>query len=593
MTNKPTPKKSRKKKKKILSAAEKLILRRQNKLHKDLLAIFRPMGFEFLSVANFHKTYRGIKSELDAAFVFENLIIICEETISSDKDHLRKKYDYFEALLNERDSVLNDFKIRFSDKFGKFDRYSNNEYKLFYIYVSEPRLDEDLKRTYSNFKYLDSKTLKYFNRVIGCLKFTARNEFYKYLGIDLSDIGSASTGTDEKTIDTAVIIPERSSGFPDGVQLFSFLMKAEDLMDCAYVFRKDSWDLGANYFYQRLIDSAKVESIRKYLSEYQRTFIDNIIVSLPDEVSFFHRNSSGNWELIQDVSKEVNIENIKMKIPYKINSIGIIDGQHRVYGHYKGNDSLEIAIASLRQKRHLLVTGLYYDKRKFSENEKRKFESELFLQINSKQKKAEPSLLQYIQNLQAPNSPVGLAISVLNRLNGTEPFLNMFHLSPLDGDGIKTPTIITYALKDLLEINDKKETLYKYWKSELKNDLNEASFGQEAINEYIKFSSDSLILYFKAIKANFPAFWTISKKAGSKLLSVTSIVAFILSFKRSLEQYCGIQDFDFYKEKISHLNVDFSKGNFPFVSSQWPKFVEIIEKEVWQDTEQQQDSLEQ
>lgn len=583
MTAKQANKKAKPKKakKKVLSAAEKLIVRRQTKLHKDLLSMFRHMGFEFLQVNNFHKIYGGIKSELDAAFIFENLLVICEETISSDKDHLRKKYDYYTELKKDRDSFLNDFKSRYAEKFSKFEAYSNNEYKIFYIYVSEPKLDEEFRSAYSEFKYLDSRSLKYFNKIIGCLKFTARNEFYKFLGVDLSDIGSASTGTDEKTIDSAVIIPERSSGFPDGVQLFSFLMKAEDLMDCAYVFRKDSWATGANFFYQRLIDTAKVEDIRRYLANYQRTFIDNVIVSIPDDVSFFKKDDSGKWVNIPDISRANNIENIKINIPYKINSIGIIDGQHRVFGHYRGNDSLEKQIDALRKKRHLLVTGLYYDKKKFSETQKRKFESELFLQINSKQKKADKSLLQYIQNLQSPNSPVGLAISVLNSLNNTQPFIEMFHLSPLDGDGIKTPTIIQYALKDLMEINENKETFYKYWSSQNKKDLTDTTFSQEALDEYIKFASDTLIVYFKAIRANFTDKWTIVKKAESKLLSVTSIVAFLLGFKKSLEKYGKIEDFEFYREKLSNLNMDFSKANFPFVSSQWPKFVEVIEDEVW------------
>lgn len=583
MIGKPIIKKvkSKRPKKKVLSASEKIILKRQTKLHKDLLSMFRPMGFEFLSVNNFHKYYGGIKSELDAAFIFENLLVICEETISSDKDHLRKKYDYYEKLLGDRDNFLNDFKTRYPEKFSKFETYSNNEYKLFYIYVSEPRLDEELKKTYSKFKYLDTRTLKYFNKIVNCLKYSARNEFYKFLDIDLSDIGSATTGIDEKTIDSAVIIPERSSGFPEGVQLFSFLMKAEDLMDCAYVFRKDSWSDGANFYYQRLIDTAKVENIRKYLAEFQRTFIDNIIVSIPDEVSFYKKGDSNNWDAIPDITKSINIENIKIKIPYKINSIGIIDGQHRVYGHYRGNDSLESQIAAIRKKRHLLITGLYYDKSKFSEIEKRKFESELFLQINSKQKKAESSLLQYIQNLKSPSSPVGLAISVLNTLNNTEPFLDMFHLSPLDGDGIKTPTIIQYALKDLMELNESKETFYKYWQSDNKANLTEENFTQEAIDEYIKFASGTLILYFKAIKANFGKNWTIIKKDESKLLSVTALVGFILAFRKSLEKYGSIKEFDFYKTKISQLTVDFTKGKFPFVSSQWPKFVEVIEAEVW------------
>jgi DGQHR domain-containing protein len=573
--------KPKRKKKKVLSTAEKLLLKRQTKLHKDLLSMFRPMGFEFLSVNGYHKFYGGIKSELDAAFIFENLLVICEETVSADKDHLRKKHEYYNALLSERNNFLDDFKIRFKEKFAKFDTYSNNEYRLFYIYVSEPRLDEAVKHIYKDFNYLDSRSLKYFNKIIHCLKYSSRNEFYKFLGLDLSDIGSASTGADEKTIDSAVIIPESSSGFPEGIQLFSFLMRAEDLMDCAYVLRKDSWATGANFSYQRLIDAAKVEEIRKYLADYQRTFIDNIIVSIPDDVSFFKKDISNKWIAISDVSNLVNIENVKIKIPYKINSIGLIDGQHRVYGHYKGYDALEDKIATLRKKRHLLITGLYYDKNKFSEGQKRKFESELFLQINSKQKKADKSLLNYIQNLQAPNSSVGLAISVLNILNDTQPFLDMFHLSPLDGDGIKTPTIIQYALKDLMEISDSKETFYKYWDSSNKQLLTEGNYTQEAIEEYLKFCSDTLIVYFKAIKANFNESWTIAKKDESKLLSVTSIVGFLLGLKKSLEKYNGIQEYNFYHSKISQLNMDFKKGSFPYVSSQWPKFVEVLEKQVW------------
>lgn len=570
-----------KKKKKVLSTEEKAIKKRQAKLHRDLLSMFRPMGFELLPVTNFHKAYGGIKSELDAAFIFENLLILCEETISSDKDHLRKKYDYYQKLIEERDELLNDFKGRYQDKFSKFDIYSNNEYRIFYIYASEPKLDEELKQTYSQFKYLDARSLKYFNKIVGCLKYSARNEFYKFLEIDLRDIGAASTGADQKTIDSAVIIPERSSGFPEGVQLFSFLMKAEDLMDCAYVFRKDSWSTGANFYYQRLIDANKVENIRKYLAEHERTFIDNIIVSIPDDVSFWKIDSSKKRTNVADISKTTNIETVQIQIPYKINSIGIIDGQHRIYGHYRGNDPLEKKIAALRQKRHLLITGLYYDKSKFTESEKRKFESELFLQINSKQKKADTGLLQYIQNLKSPNSPVGLAISVLDAMNNTEPFLDMFHLSPLDSDGIKTPTIIQYGLKDLLEINPNKETLYKYWVSDNKIKLTESTFTQEALDEYIKFASSTLIMYFKAIKSNFKNDWTIVKKEESKLLSVTALVAFTLAFRKSLEKYKGVKDFNFYKAKISHLQIDFKKGQFPYVSSQWPKFVELINEQAW------------
>lgn len=553
--------------------------KRQKLLHSSIVKIFKQMGFEYINTNDIHKEFGGMKSEIDDVFVFENLILICEETISdSDRDHLRKKSIYFKGIQDNKGEFLEWLTKLEPDRFKKFENYSVSRYKIFYIYSSDNLFADDVKELFPDFKFIGINDIKYFLRISSCLKFTARNELYKFLGLDLSDIGHPSSSAESRYIDSAVIIPESSSGFPEGIHVISFVMKAKDLMDCSYVFRKDNWENKIAY-YQRLIEASKVGSIRKYLAIKKRTFIDNIIVSLPETVAF--QNTNDNRSDV-DICNLDSIQNLRIKIPYKINSIGVIDGQHRIFGHYEGNDSYESEIAKLRSKRHLLVTGLYYDPSKFGESEKRKFESELFLQINNEQKKVGKAVLHYIRAFQEPYSATGVANSVLELLNRRDPFLNLFILSPLNKVGVKTPTIIQYGLHDLVEINPNKETLFKYWKNPNKNLIvgvqKSTTETEGVLEEYLRFSTTSLSVYFSAIKSLFSSHWTLDNK--SRLLTVTSIIAFLKAYQKSLEVYSGEKTFDFYSNKLKKLSVDFNKNGFPFVSSQWPKFTELINN-VW------------
>ena len=81
--------------------------------------------------------------------------------------------------------------------------------------------------------------------------------------------------------------------------------------------------------------------------------------------------------------------------------------------------------------------------------------------------------------------------------------------------------------------------------------------------------------YFEAIRKHFNSEWHDPK---SKILSVTSINGFIMSYLTLIDKY-GIKDFEFYDELLNKLDFDFSKDNFPYTSSQYAKFSrEIIKK---------------
>lgn len=574
---------AKKKKKKVLSDKDKLQKKAQVKLHKDIMDTFRYMGFEYIRTEGKDVSFGGQKSDFDNVFIFENLIITCEETVSIDYDHLRKKNDFIERVVDNRDEFIHWIKLVGAEKFERFLKFSNPRYQIFNIYATTDTIEEDKRKLYTSFKYLDSKILNYFKRTAECIKYSARNEFYKYLNLDFKKIGNI-TSSQNDSIHSAVIFPEDVTGLPTGVYVVSLVMTAKELLDCSYVFRKESWDEDSGYYYQRLIEKAKILSIRKYLIEKQRTFIDSIIVSLPKDAKFCYRDEEGNDKETIDVRLINTIEvNASIKIPYRVNSIGIIDGQHRVFGHHEGppDNKDEKVISDLRKKRHLLVTGLFYQKDKFSELEKRKLESELFLAINSQQKKVSPAILQHINSLQDPLSPIGLAMSVIHKMNGKFPFVNQFIISELDEKkvGIRTPSIVKYGIQGLVEINNDKNSLFKYWNDSEKL-LLITSPESDKVNEirkrYITFCSDSICQFFVAVKNSQDTSWTYEKQ--SKLLTVTSIVAFIRSYENSIETYSGIQTIDFYSKKLNKLAIDFKMEPFPYVSSQWNKLTDEINK---------------
>ncbi len=574
-------KKRRKKLPKKLTEQEK----KKKKLHTTILDIFRYMGFQYIRSDGKDVTIGRQTSDCDNIFLFENIILICEETISeNDHDHLRKKNGFFEEIEGNKGEFIKWVKKIGEEKFSKFSSYTEARYKIFYIYVSDAAIEADKKERFPKLKYLDQRSLRYLLKIADCVRFSARNELYKFLGLDFKDIGPIKSSQNQ-SVNSAVLFPEDVSGMPPGIHIVSFVMTAKELLDCAYVFRKENWEEESGYYYQRLIDKKKIGNIRKFLVKHQRTFIDSIIVSLPKDSTFHILDKNG------DIDKPIALKEISsvtyntaIAIPYKINSIGIIDGQHRVFGHFEGPENKEEKIIlGLREKRHLFVTGLYYEKGKYKESDKRKFESKLFLEINSTQKKVGAQILQHIESLQEPLSPIGLAMSIIQKMNAKSPFLNCFILSEIDTkkNGIRTPSIVRYGLQQLVEINISKNGLYKYWtdgKKEVLINEPESDEAEEIRKKYVAFCADSICLFFSAVKDTQKIYWTFED--NSKLLTVTSIVAFIKSFEDAIEKYNGVKDFEFYKSKLKTLKINFKEKGSPYVSSQWSKLTTKI-NECW------------
>ena len=554
--------------KKKLTAEQKaaqLKKRKELAFRKKIRSSFTDAGFTYFSTLAKHFPIGTRTVELDYLFLYENIIVICEDNTKQKKDidHIRNKNESFAEIRNNKTAFLNWLSNTFPEKATMVKQYRPERYFLYYIYISQTELEitEDEKNRYSNLLFWDPETLSYFNRMAQCIQHSARYEIFRYLGLKNDEIGFSGSEGGKTTIKAPIIYPQEATGLRNGVRVVSFMMSAEKLLRTSYVLRKDSWE-ESMFLYQRLIEKDKVKSIRAFLAQKGEAFYNNIIVALPDNVTF--EDDAGTPILVENIGA---FQHCKLVLPDEMNSICIIDGQHRIFAHYEApaTEKYELQIAPLRRQLHLLVTGLIFPT-EMKEPERKQIQSQIFLDINDNTKKVAPNVLTHIEMVKDPFSDIGLARRVIERLNKKRVFLNRFELSALDESKIKVASI-KFALRYLVTVTpaEGKTSLYAYWQG------NKEAFQQKdeaSLNDYIEFCANSIDLYFSAIRDAFKSSWN---DPASKMLSVISINGFIIAFNRQLNKY-GVSDYPFYSNCLRKLSIDFSKNGFPYTSSQYRKF---------------------
>jgi len=510
--------------KKKLTAEQKAAQLKKRKVlafRKKIRSSFTDAGFTYFSTLDKHFPIGTRTVELDYLFLYENIIVICEDNTKQKKDidHIRNKNESFAEIRNNKTAFLNWLSNTFPEKATMVKQYRPERYFLYYIYISQTELEitEDEKNRYSNLLFWDPETLSYFNRMAQCIQHSARYEIFRYLGLKNDEIGFSGSEGGKTTIKAPIIYPQEATGLRNGVRVVSFMMSAEKLLRTSYVLRKDSWE-ESMFLYQRLIEKDKVKSIRAFLAQKGEAFYNNIIVALPDNVTF--EDDAGTPILVENIG---DFQHCKLVLPDEMNSICIIDGQHRIFAHYEApaTEKYELQIAPLRRQLHLLVTGLIFPT-EMKEPERKQIQSQIFLDINDNTKKVAPNVLTHIEMVKDPFSDIGLARRVIERLNKKRVFLNRFELSALDESKIKVASIIKFALRYLVTVTpaEGKTSLYAYWQG------NKEAFQQKdeaSLNDYIEFCANSIDLYFSAIRDAFKSSWN---DPASKMLSVISINGF-------------------------------------------------------------------
>jgi DGQHR domain-containing protein len=435
---------------------------------------------------------------------------------------------------------------------------------VFGLYISreEISLSDDEVSMFENLKFVKPQTISYFQWTVQCIKHSSRKEIFRYLGLKDEQIGRVSSASSSTEITAPIVYPKEMTGRND-VRIVSFMMSAEDLLEVCYVLRKDNWE-ESMWLYQRLIDKKKIKNIRLFLESKGVAFYNNVIVALPDNVSLI--DVAGDYHTIHDIDSLDN--SCRLVLPRRMNSICVIDGQHRIYAHYESglNNKQERKIAKLRKQLHLLVTGLIFP-REMDMEKRARIQSEIFLEINSTVKTVPQSVLMHIKRISNPIADESIAQFVIEELNKKGIFEKLFQVSALDNARIKTASIVRFALRYLVTVTPSKEkpSLFVYWDGD-RDSLLEAK--GSAVNEYVGFCANVLRNYFGAIRKNMKEQW---EDQSSKLLSVISINGFIIALNRQLN-INGVHDFDYYDKVFSSWSFDFSRNGFPYTSSQYRKF---------------------
>ncbi|VIO80176.1 DGQHR domain-containing protein [Bradyrhizobium ivorense] len=564
--------KRKKNKKKSLSPAEKELNRIKRTHFREVRSIFSTCGFKRIQGASDKEfTFDGTTSDLDDIFVYENVIVLCECTAAQNNisEHLKKKkvlYDKIQKNPAEFHSFL-------AKKFPDFAEAQNAKYQPHHLrtailYCSRYPIKSELKKEVPNITYLDYNIVRYLKTISDRVKRSARYELFSFLGLSHKDIGASAIapGTVPQLSYKGSILPEGQSHFPSGYKVVSFYVDPAALLERCYVLRKDGWRDDAG-LYQRMISRKKIESIRRYLIGKKRVFINNIIVTLPNSTKLIDDEGS-----TLDPAQIKTTEPGNILLPFEYNSIGLIDGQHRVFSYYEGGRD-EQKISILRVQQNLLVTGVIYPSN-LSSTDRSKFEATLFLEINATQTNAKSDLKQAIGVLLQPFSQDSIARRIVNSLNETGPLSDEFERYFYDKGKIKTTSIVSYGLKQLIKLSGD-DSLFKVWKHPDRDKLAEKP-NDALAKEYIDFCATQINTFMGAVKSSVPsARWTADKKTKGRMLTTTILNGFIICLRLIVENKKRLYSFETYKSKFDASELaqfDFA----PYKSSQYRKLGEAL-----------------
>lgn len=542
----------------------------ERKFRIDINTIFRNASFTHILTRGIHFTFKNKTTEFDNLFIYENLIVVVEDTCSTNSDeirnHLLKKsvqYNIFKKYKDEFVAFLEQTFEQFKEL--RNPKYEASDSKLIFVYCPMNRLEEKHKSDFQDIIFLDYRYLCYFLRLAKTIQKSSRFELFKFLRLKINDVGT-SLGRDNKTIFGSVL-PESPSGFAPGHKVITFYIDPASLIELSYVMRKDGW-LDDDSLYQRMIIKNKITSMREYLAREKRVFINNIIVTLPSSTRLLR---DGDTLKLNDLTKT---EPVEVQIPIEYNTIGIIDGQHRVFAYHEGLDQYETEISKKRDKQHLLVTGIIYPK-DIDRFEQTKFEAKLFLEINDKQNKTKADLKQAIETIVNPFGVIAISKSIISKLSNSGALTDKLEVHFFDTGKIKTASIVSYGLRHIVKLSGD-DTLFKAWNYSDKNKLL-AKNDKPLLNNYIDFCVDeinNIFIAFKIIQSK-NGMWILDNKI-SRVLTTTTINGVIFCLRKILIEKKVTYSLNEYNTKFSTLNIDFTPKGFKYKSSHWKSLGEEI-----------------
>lgn len=588
-------KKRKTSKQKKLSPEEKQQRKLQRSQEREIRLIFKNLGFDRVpNIDGKSITFDGRSSEMDDIFVCENIILLVEYTITNNVgDHLTNKSLFYNKINENKkkfiqflttEPKLTSFK-EYYDKNIK-GKYSGNQLKLEILYCSYNDVGDEYKNSVKKIIFFDYYLVQYFKSLTKAIKKSGKYEFLDYLNIPFEEFGEniLESGEGSSSNFLAHILPEEKSDFEEGIKIVSFYIDAHSLMKRSYVLRQEGWrDKNNIGYYQRMLDSKKLSSMRKYLSEKKRVFINNIIATVAsNKITLF--DNDNNILRLDESGQFVNEQKIKVtpariEIKDESNIIGLIDGQHRTYAYHEGDDQYESKIEERRKIQNLLVTGIIFPS-DYVKDKRLKFQATIFNEINSTQSNVNSQLKQEIELMISPFSSIAIGKKILEQLNLNGPFKNKIEQNIFDKGKLKTASVVSFGLRPLIKIDAKsKDTLYNIWQDTKKHELLLPKHeNYDLRNEYINFCTNQIRNLFIAFKYHLKTRWSFYNKKDSPdaVLNVTFFNGVLNVLRLLIENDKLESSFEVYSNKLSGIE-NFSFKNY--TSSQYRKLgIDIYNK---------------
>lgn len=555
--------------------------RRQKRVIRNL---FQRLGFHRIRSDDVQFQFQGRSGELDDIFVFENIVVLGEYTVGQKlTGHVTKKSILYDKINGNSEAWTAFARLTFPELGAHLETagYGDDECRVKICYFSLGAVSEEIEAAYPEIYFVDGTKLRYFDALSKTIYRSAVYEFFKFLALEFKEIGQEvkSTHSTTRTF-TGHVLPEGFSNFPKGFKVVSFYADPNTLLTMSYVLRRDSWR-DSEGMYQRVLQRGRMTQMRRYLTTEERVFVNNIIVTLPNDTML---NSYEDGQKNVDPTTIKTVAGVSVSVPFRSNTIGIVDGQHRVFCYHEGADKFEPKISALRKRQNLLVTGIVYP-HGYSEDRKRRFEAKLFLEINDKQKRTNSELKQSIELILNPYSTIAIAKAVVQKLNATGVLKGLLQTNYFDPPSmIRTTSIVSYGLRPLLKL-DGSDSLFNAWQRAGKERLRELqrSHTQDDSNdpvlaEYISFCVKSINdLLIAAKKNDLPSRWVVTAKPADRLLTPTVINGYIVCL-RLLVENGKLASLSIYEKKFAGLS-NFSMTKYK--SSHWRALGEAIYQEYF------------
>ncbi|MFN7881397.1 MAG: hypothetical protein ACK5PF_00025, partial [bacterium] len=313
----------KKAKKKALSAEERQKRNLQRRHRREIRDTFAAVGFQRIeTAADTQFTYDGVTSDFDDVFVLENVVVFAEYTTASDvSDHAKKKHLLYSRIRKSEAAFIAFARSAPLGVGAALDpKYSDNQIKVILLYCPLQTIQSDLRDQIDQAIFMDYSVVRYFKILTKTVRKSARHELLAFLKVDYMDFADRALSANASPRDSfrGSVLPEDHSKFPAGYKVVSFYIQPAALLSRAYVLRRDGWR-DRSGLYQRMILRAKLDSIRRYLAEQQRVFVNNIIVTLPPTTKILDENDN-----TVDTAKITTTQPATISIPKDFNSVGLI-----------------------------------------------------------------------------------------------------------------------------------------------------------------------------------------------------------------------------------------------------------------------------